>query len=120
MGSWGNILNSLLGAAIGIALMWLISYLGKKALRKKALGEGDIFLMGAVGSLVGWNGVVMTIFFSAVFGSIGGAAIMIARRRRKQTKDLSTIPFGPFIVLAALLVMAFGRDMWKAYISLFG
>ncbi|MCD6417601.1 prepilin peptidase [bacterium] len=119
MGGWSNIVNSLIGCALGLLTFFLVSILGKKAFRKDALGEGDIYLIAAVGLLVGWTGVLLTIFISALLGTIGGLAIMLFRKSKKKMDNISTIPFGPFIVVATIIVMAEGDKIISAYLSLF-
>ena len=119
MGGWQNLIHCLIGGAAGIFLFWLISILGKKAFRKEALGEGDIFLMGSVGLLVRWDGMLLTIFLSALLGTIGGAIMMIFRGKKKKGEDASMIPYGPFIIFATLITMIFQDEIIQRYLSLF-
>ncbi len=119
LGGWGNILDSIIGCAVGLIIFYLVSILGKKAFRKEALGEGDIYLMAAVGLLVGWVGVLLTIFIAALLGTIGGIVVMLVRKSKKQSDNISTMPFGPFIVIATVIVMSAGDEIIKAYLSLF-
>jgi len=115
------LLNGLLGAALGAFIFWIISIFGKKAFHKDAMGDGDIFLIGAIGFLVGWQGILMVIFISSLLGAIGGAITVLVRKSLKKNdkENISTIPFGPFIVLATLVVMIAGDRILGFYLGLF-
>ncbi|MES1259534.1 MAG: prepilin peptidase, partial [Gemmatimonadota bacterium] len=62
--------QSLIGAATGFGLLWLVAYLGTKAFGKDAMGGGDIKMMAMIGAFLGWQGVLLTVFLGAVFGTI--------------------------------------------------
>ena len=121
IGGWKMFVSSLIGAAIGAFIFWIISVLGKRAFRKEAMGGGDILLIGAVGFLVGWKNILLVIFISALLGAIGGIIAVLIRKAisHKDTKTDSAIPFGPFICAATLIVIPFGEKMLNWYLSLF-
>jgi len=92
-------LQSLLGAAIGFGGMWLIAILGTLMFKKEALGGGDIKLMGGVGALLGWQGVIMTLMLGSAAGLVYSVYLL---GNKKATTD-SAIPFGPFLSFGALV-----------------
>ncbi len=116
-----ELLNGLIGAALGAFIFWIISIFGKKAFHKDAMGGGDIFLIGAIGFLVGWQGILMVIFIASLLGAIGGAITVLARKAMKKhdKENISTIPFGPFIVVATLIVMIAGDRILDLYLGSF-
>jgi leader peptidase (prepilin peptidase)/N-methyltransferase len=89
-----------LGAAVGFGLLYLIAWAGEKAFRKEAMGGGDIKMMAMVGSFVGWQGVLLTVFGGAVFGTLVFVPISF------RTKKL--VPFGIFLAAGAALAFVAG------------
>ncbi len=113
---WRSMVDAVAGAALGALIFWAVAVLGKKAFRKEALGEGDIFLIAAVGTLVGWKGVLLTVFIAALLGALGGAVVIAIRKLTKSREGGTAIPFGPFIVTAALVSMVWGERLIAIYV----
>lgn len=90
-----------LGPVIGVAffgLQWLVS-------RGRWIGSGDILLAGAIGALVGTaHGMVWVILLAYITGSLTAVGLLATKRLNRR----DMIPFGPFLVLAALLVLLLG------------
>ncbi|MCX5784484.1 MAG: prepilin peptidase [Elusimicrobia bacterium] len=89
----------LIGGASGAAIIWLMAVLGKKIYKKDAVGEGDIFLMAGIGALTGWQGVLTTLLMASLFGSAYGLTLLLL----KKAERLSSIPFGPFLAMGAVI-----------------
>ena len=110
------LLTRLTGAVIGVGVTYLIGYIGETIFRKTAMGGGDINLMALNGLFLGaWKELVMVIAFSAVSGAVVGT-IIVARRKNRQT----TIPYGPFLAGAAVLVLLWGDRLWSTYLRFVG
>jgi leader peptidase (prepilin peptidase)/N-methyltransferase len=77
----------------------------KVVLPREAMGMGDVKFMAAIGAFLGWPAVCFILAASSLIGSIVGLA-MIALKKRERSSE---IPFGPYIAVAALLWMFFGR-----------
>lgn len=104
-------LLSLFSALFGGSLLLLISFLGKKAFKKEAMGMGDVKFLAMIGSFLGLKKVCLTLFFGSVLGSILGL-ILIARARAGLK---SQIPFGPYLAAGAILALFFGDPLWNWY-----
>lgn len=99
-GGWAERLaSSGIGAAAGGGFIWLLALLGKKIYRKEAVGEGDIFLMGGIGALCGWQGVFTAVIMASFFGSVYGVSLLLLKRAER----MSHMPFGPFLALGAVI-----------------
>ncbi|MBI4352108.1 MAG: prepilin peptidase [Elusimicrobia bacterium] len=99
-GGWAaRLASSAVGAASGGGFIWALAMLGKKIYKKDAVGEGDIFLMGGIGALCGWQGVVTVVVMASFFGSVYGVSLLLLKRADR----MSHMPFGPFLALGALV-----------------
>ena len=108
----GGGMNSLVGLLIGSASLYWIGILGEKALRKEALGEGDVKLMGCIGAFCGWKGAVFAIFGGATIGALILLPLMVISKIKNNSKDEQEslgwgqeVPFGPYLALAGLLYL---------------
>lgn len=86
-------------AGIGAFLaMYTIKILGDKAFKKESLGGGDIKLMFLFGLVLGFPMSICTIFL-ATFIAFPIAIIILFSNKE------NIIPFGPFLSMAAILIM---------------
>ena len=108
--------DALIGLAAGFGALWIVRELGTAALKKEAMGFGDVKLMGALGALFGWEAVIYIIFFSALIGSVAGISMIALQRKGIR----SEIPYGPYIALAAFSWMLGGFRLWDAYLAIMG
>lgn len=99
-------LNSFLGAFAGAATIYAMGILGEFAFKKEAMGGGDVKLLAMIGSFIGWKMALLTFFIAPLFGSIVGIILKI-----RQGKDI--IPYGPYLSLAAVIVMLWGDRILK-------
>jgi len=107
---------SLAGLGLGGGGLWLISFLGKLALRKDAMGLGDVKLIAAIGALCGWQGVLFTIASASVMGSVIGLAVIFGRDRKAGVP----IPFGPFLAGGCVLFILKGHEWFDHYLNSLG
>jgi len=88
-----------LGHAIGAFLiMFLVKILGDYIFKKESLGGGDIKLMFLFGLVIGLPMSIVTIFF-ATFLAFPIAIYILLRRKDNM------IPFGPFLSVAAIILL---------------
>jgi leader peptidase (prepilin peptidase)/N-methyltransferase len=79
-GGLGAGFGALDGAIFGAGLVYLIGMLGELAFRKEAMGGGDVAMMAMVGSFLGWQAVVATIFVGAAVGVVLHLVTQATRR----------------------------------------
>jgi len=90
-----SLVSSLVGAAAGGGVIYLMGAVGKLVLRKEAMGFGDVKLMAMIGAVLGWQLTLFVLFLSALLGTAYGL-VHIA------TTGESKIPYGPFLSVAAI------------------
>lgn len=92
------VMASLLGILVGGGLILLTALLGSLALRKEAMGMGDVKLMAMVGGVVGWKLSVMVYFLAPFFALVGSIPLLRSGKERK-------LPYGPFLSMATLVAL---------------
>lgn len=111
--SWAGLLTALIGLAGGGGLVWAVRLIGTAALRREAMGFGDVTLMMMLGTFIGWQGCLIGFFLSPPLAAIIGIAQFALRRD-------DVIPFGPFLCLGAALVVVKWAPIWDWGRQLFG
>jgi leader peptidase (prepilin peptidase)/N-methyltransferase len=105
---WPALARSLLGAAVGFALLYAIAWGGERLFRKEAMGGGDIKMMAMVGAFVGWQGVLLTVFLGALLGTL--IFVPLAWRSGKL------VPFGIFLAVGAAATFLAGDTLIAWYV----
>ncbi len=90
--------GSVWGYFIGCAIVWGTRIFGTLAFGKEAMGLGDVHLMGAAGTIIGWQFVLVAFFIAPFFGLAWAMVQMFFKKTRQ-------IPYGPFLSLGILVVM---------------
>jgi len=73
------LIESVKGAFIGTALIYWIMIIAEIVLRRPAMGEGDVKLMGAIGAFCGWQGALFALFGGAVLGTVAMLSWSVTR-----------------------------------------
>jgi len=115
--------ESILGVCIGSAFVYWIGVLGEAALRKEAMGEGDVKLIGCIGAFTGWQGTIFSLFGGACAGLILLLPFLLLQKLRPTNKGTQTddnqgslqVPFGPMLALGAVLYLFFFKESTDQY-----
>ena len=102
-----NYINSLIGGVFGYLIIWLIIFFYKKVRKKEGMGLGDAKLLAVIGFWFGWFSIPFTIFMSSVVALIFVVPSLINKSRKMS----SQIPFGPYIIIAAILYVSFSNQI---------
>lgn len=105
------IISKIIGLFAVSGLFFLIAFVTGG----RAMGGGDIKLMAAVGFVLGWKAVLISLFLSALFGVV----FSIARKLVSKQEMKGVIPFGPFLAAASAVCAFVGETAFDAYFSLF-
>lgn len=105
---WQSLFTSLVGLGCAGGLVWGVRIGGYIGLRREAMGFGDATLMAMIGVALGWQASLLVFFvspFTAVFVAV--TKWLLTRR--------DDIAFGPYLSLAAVVVIVCWVGLWENY-----
>lgn len=111
------ILNSFLGIILGGGIIYLSGIIFDlfyfKLLKRppiqgetESMGGGDVKLLAMIGAFLGWQSALLTFFLAPFFGITIGVINLVAKKDH-------TIPYGPFLSLAALTALFWADKILK-------
>jgi leader peptidase (prepilin peptidase)/N-methyltransferase len=107
-----GILRSAVGLVGGGGILFVVA-MGYQMLRKReGIGGGDIKLLAMIGSFVGLQGVIFTLFASSLVGAIAGLLLMA----KQKSGGATMIPYGPFLSLGAMGYVFWGPALIQWYL----
>jgi leader peptidase (prepilin peptidase) / N-methyltransferase len=98
-----------LGGGVGFIIFLLIALISRGG-----MGWGDVKLAALIGLATGFPMVVVAIIMAAILGGIVAVALMIAKRKKRR----ETVPFGPFLAVAAMVTLLWGSNILDWYLGL--
>lgn len=93
--------------SVPLGILWFAS-------KGKAIGGGDVKLMGAAGLLLGWKLILLAFVLGCILGSI----IHIARM--KISKAGRVLAMGPYLAAGIMIAILCGEKLLKVYTELTG
>ena len=106
--------DSAIGILIGGGSLFSVAWLYHLITGREGMGGGDIKLLAMIGAMLGWKGILFTIFAASAIGTVVGLLTMI-----KSSKGMRlAIPFGPFLSLGAIFYLFFGESIIYWYVNL--
>ncbi|MEO5499500.1 MAG: prepilin peptidase [Candidatus Saccharimonadales bacterium] len=116
----GSIDNSLSALTIG-AIASLVPITGVYGAlyivsKGKWIGLGDVKLGVFIGLLLGWQGALLVLMLSNILGTLW---IIPALATKRLTKN-DQVPFGPFLILATVVVFFIGKTVIDGYLTVVG
>ncbi len=109
-----TIIDSLLGILAGGGSLYLVAAGYHLLTGKEGMGGGDIKLLAMIGAVVGWTGVLFTIFAGSLLGCIVGLLLMAKNRKGMKL----AVPFGPFLSIGAVIFLFFGNSIIYWYLNI--
>lgn len=110
-GEWSALVWAVVASAIsfgGFALLWLVFPGG--------VGFGDVRLAGLLGLALGWLGwgeVIAGLYLGFLLGAVVGIVLRLARILKRR----ELFPFGPFMLVGALLGVLLGQPLERLYLG---
>jgi len=106
--------DSALGILAGGGSLFLVAWVYHLITKKEGMGGGDIKLLAMIGALVGWKGVLFTIFVASTVGTVAGILIMLVTKKNMKL----ALPFGPFLAIGATTYIFFGSRLIYWYVNI--
>ena len=97
-----SLFNSLVAGA-GAFLFFLVITLAYP----QGMGAGDVKFAGLLGLLVGYPGVLVTLWLAVVAGGVVSIGLLVLGRMTRK----DSIPFGPFLAIGAIVVLLGGDEI---------
>ncbi|MEF8730445.1 MAG: A24 family peptidase [Candidatus Accumulibacter meliphilus] len=113
-GTFADLQAAVIGAMCGYLALWSVYWAFKLTTGKEGMGYGDFKLLAALGAWLGWEMLPLTILLSSLLGAVVGIALMVIAKRGRSVP----IPFGPYLAMAGLLALFWGKPLTRAYLSL--
>ncbi len=79
-----------------------------------AMGMGDVKIFMPIGLFLGWKLSLLTLVISVLLGGITSIILLLFKIKDRK----SAIPFGPFIITAALFSALYGNQFLRWYLSI--
>jgi prepilin signal peptidase PulO-like enzyme (type II secretory pathway) len=102
------LLNVILAVIVGGGIFYVLFQISDG----KWIGGGDVRLGAVLGLVAGTPARSLLFIF---FGAFGGSLVSLPLLFRHRLKRTSVIPFGPFLIIAAIIVQFFGADILNWY-----
>jgi prepilin signal peptidase PulO-like enzyme (type II secretory pathway) len=102
---WAGLLTALIGLVGSGGIVWAVRLIGSAALRREAMGFGDVTLMMMIGTFLGWQACLIA-FFVAPFAGLAIGILQFVTRRD------DVIPYGPFLCLGTAWVVVDWARIW--------
>ena len=107
---WHGFVWSMTGLVAGGGVTWIVRWLSSVLLGQESLGLGDVTLMAMIGSFLGWQPLVFVFLLAPLCGIAMGLGVRLVTNR-------TYIPFGPYLSIAAVVVLFAWRPLWMLEIS---
>ena len=101
---WYSYVIGLLSVSVFLAILYYAS-------KGRAIGGGDVKLMGAAGLLLGWKLIILAFFLGCILGSV----IHVIRMR--LTKEDHVLAMGPYLSLGIFISALWGEQLIDWYIG---
>lgn len=134
--------DSLYGVALGGGLFYAVGEVYRWLRGREGMGMGDVKLLAMIGSFLGWQGVIFTIFIGLSLGAVGGIILGLLGWQPgvPEMEELgdgsgagastdseaehvpegllqTPVPFGPFLSVAAGIFALFQPQLVRWYLS---
>jgi len=106
-------MDSLIGILSGGGSLFLVGQTYTLITGKEGMGMGDVKLLAMIGAIIGWKGVLFTIFIGSATGTLVGIPLMITQKENMKL----AIPFGPFLSIGAITYIFFGDIIIQWYFN---
>lgn len=137
--AFSGLLASAVGLGVGSMFCYWFRFFASLIMRREAMGEGDVILLGGIGAFCGWKGALFAFFGSAFIGLAAALAARIFSRERLKKSERAgeasrlslegdeaaaeeifrgasaPFPLGPWLLTAAAVYLACGENFLREF-----
>jgi len=106
--------SALLGGAIGFLFFLIAAVVGNRVFGSGAMGGGDVKLAAFVGLITGFPLIIETLVLTIIAGAVISFVLLITGLRKRH----NYIPYGPFLVIGAVITLLKGYPIAEWFLSL--
>ena len=103
--------DAVLSAAAGYVGFWAVATLYRRLRGVEGLGQGDWKMVAMLGAFLGWQPMLLTVFFAALAGTIVGLVLMGVRGRSAR----HALPLGTFLAAGGVATLFVGAPLIEWY-----
>jgi len=103
--------QSLLGGLIAGGGLFAFAWVMGKLLKKDALGFGDVKLLAALGTMMGWGNALAALIAASFLALL----VMVPFRIIRKESQESPLAFGPFIGIMGPIMFLWGESLQGMY-----
>ena len=103
---WPYIIG-MFAVSVPLGILWFAS-------KGRAIGGGDVKLMGAAGLLIGWKLILLALVLGCILGSV------IHLTRMKISKAGRVLAMGPYLAAGIMIAILVGNKLLEWYTGLIG
>ena len=93
---------------VGLGLFfWFLVWVTKE----KGMGWGDVKLSPTLGLMLGWPKGLLGVLLAFMIGAIVAIFLLVSKKKKMG----QTLPFGPFLVVGALIALVWGNQILAWY-----
>ncbi len=107
IGFHSSLSDAVIGVIAGYMALWIIYHVFLWITGKHGMGFGDFKLLAMIGAWLGWQILPLVLFIASLMGAIVGLIMIQTKLIHRQ----QSIAFGPFLALAAWLVLLLNADL---------
>lgn len=100
--------SSMTGAVTGYGIIFAIILISRGG-----MGAGDMKLFGVLGIVLGTKQILLVFFLACILGAAVSLLLMLFNKMKRN----KPVPFGPYIMFAALISYFYGYPMINWYVS---
>lgn len=109
-----NLSVAVFSAAAAYISLWLFIKLFYLVTKKTGMGHGDFKLFAAFGAWFGWTQLPLILMLSSLSGAVIGLIYLKISGKNRDTP----IPFGPFLCIAGLVSLFYGKQIVSWYLKM--
>ncbi len=114
-GTFTDIRSAVIGAIAGYMVLWFVYWAFKLVTKKEGMGYGDFKLLAAIGAWLGWQALPLVILLSSVVGATIGIILILLSKMGRSIP----MPFGPYLAMAGLIALLWGKPIMETYLNQF-